>query len=561
MNVSHCLLLRLIEEKRMLPSIHRNAIVDCTRKLLVPIVVINAIALAAFLSSNLSHGFAGRGRLISNVNYATLSTPTQLIELPNGTSKVIINIGSNVDPIIPKAGEIHTHSLAFEPVVSHLIPSHIQLSVISAAVGRESGLSTIHVYNENGVSSSLAKAASSQFWKNNPARDRRTMTVPVISFKDILDAIPPSVEIHFIKTDMQGMDFEAITSVGKMLRERGVQRLMTKVYLDNVRTYQDVHNDFCRDWLDYMTSLGYTLFHLGQDPPAEAIRRCEKANKEKVGLKETDAYWRLDTIDEEDSLDKYQYPSVPTVTDQRAENQFGNFEHEGWKPIQVYVGGSSYGDIKEWYSQVGQDRTVCQIFEISHGHCRDRFFLDLAANDAAKLSNTKALEDRFGWKGICIEPNSEYIFGLAHRRCDVFSTIVSSKTGDIVEFAEHPDNKDGAFGGIVSNNTDNKPTVSGTRITRHATSLLDVLHIARAPKVIDYFSFDVEGAEDLILQEATLQEFTFLVLTVERPSVKLVSLLTKYKYVYLKDHGRFGDKMFVHSSLKNLHEVQSQISS
>jgi len=79
------------------------------------------------------------------------------------------------------------------------------------------------------------------------------------------------------------------------------------------------------------------------------------------------------------------------------------------------------------------------------------------------------------------------------------------------------------------------------------------------PRVIDYFSFDVEGAEDLILIPGVLEEYTFLVLTVERPKPHLVQLLESFGYLYLKDHGGFGDRMYIHSSLSNAEEVISQL--
>lgn len=238
-------------------------------------------------------------------------------------------------------------------------------------------------------------------------------------------------------------------------------------------------------------------------------------------------------------------------------NLGGDQELSGWKTIHAYVGNSSYGGIRQWYSQVGQDETVCKIFEISSGHCRGRFFLDLAANDAASLSNTKALEDSFGWSGICIEANYEYLYGLAHRKCQVFAAVVSSKSNDVVEFIDHPNNQPGWAGGIVSDAMDNKASVNGTKVEKHATSLLNILKLGEAPRVIDYFSFDVEGAEDLILVQSVLEQYTFLVLTIERPKAGLVQLLESYDYLYLKDHGRFGDKMFIHSSLNKVKEVKS----
>ncbi len=60
---------------------------------------------------------------------------------------------------------------------------------------------------------------------------------------------------------------------------------------------------------------------------------------------------------------------------------------------------------EQWTSQVGQDRTIADIFDGKRGG----FFLDLAANDATFLSNTLMLEQSFGWRGICVEANPGYV--------------------------------------------------------------------------------------------------------------------------------------------------------
>jgi hypothetical protein len=451
------------------------------------------------------------------------------ISLPYGTKKVIINIGSNIDPIVPREGDFSTHALAFEPIVSELIQPHPQLTVIPAAVSDASGLQTMRVYNERGVSSSLAKPASTQHWNNVPKRDGVEKIVPILSFQDVLDSIPLDIEIAFIKTDMQGFDFKAVSSVGQALVSRGVKRLLTEVYLENTNTYEDVENDFCLHWIQYMSSVGYAIHQLGSMSGADAVSQCQTFHDQTSGLREADAYWRLSSATEDDDdISNYVFPRVLSSVKK---------EESSWKTISVYIGNSTYGLARDWYSQVGQDKTVCGIFELVHGHCKGRFFLDLAANDAASLSNSKALEDHFDWVGICIEANFEYTWGLAHRKCDVFNAVVSEETGDIVEFIEHPDGRAGAFGGIVSEHTDNKKTANGTKIVRQASSLLEILRRARAPKVIDYFSFDVEGAEDMILQPVVLEQYKFLVITVERPSKTLQGTLQTFGYVYLRDHG------------------------
>ena len=77
-----------------------------------------------------------------------------------------------------------------------------------------------------------------------------------------------------------------------------------------------------------------------------------------------------------------------------------------------------------WSSQFGQDFTIARLFDGVQG---SRFFVDLAANHAVFLSNTRALERDHGWEGICIEPNPELVQELrAQRHCRVVQHVVGS---------------------------------------------------------------------------------------------------------------------------------------
>jgi hypothetical protein len=78
-------------------------------------------------------------------------------------------------------------------------------------------------------------------------------------------------------------------------------------------------------------------------------------------------------------------------------------ENGDWVWTAVYRGNATRPPhlAAQWTSQVGQDRTIADIFDGKRGG----FFLDLAANDASVLSNTLMLEQSFGWRGICVEAN------------------------------------------------------------------------------------------------------------------------------------------------------------
>jgi hypothetical protein len=75
------------------------------------------------------------------------------------------------------------------------------------------------------------------------------------------------------------------------------------------------------------------------------------------------------------------------------------------------------------------------------------------------------------------------------------------------------------------------------------------------PDVIDYMSLDIEGAEEWVFETFPWHRYTVLVLTVERPKEKLVEMLKSHGYIYVCDHGDFGDQMWLHSTFPDMQPV------
>jgi hypothetical protein len=192
---------------------------------------------------------------------------------------------------------------------------------------------------------------------------------------------------------------------------------------------------------------------------------------------------------------------------------------KGWNPINVYYGEkkglfndapTSIQETQESFSQVGQDSIILDLLG------PDGYFIDLAANDALDLTNTLALE-RKGWTGLCVEPNPVYWYGLSHRRCTVVGALVSGTISEQVKVKFR-----GVFGGIVGK--------------------------FNVPHIIDYLSLDVEGSEYEIMKDFPFKDYTFKVLTVERPNKKLKSLLSENGYIYLAELANWGEYLWCHNS-------------
>jgi hypothetical protein len=221
-----------------------------------------------------------------------------------------------------------------------------------------------------------------------------------------------------------------------------------------------------------------------------------------------------------------------------------NVDNVSWKFVAMYRGTPrNPGLDAPAASQVGQDKTIAEIFGFKH----DGTFVDLAANHAITLSNSMVLEQKYNWTGLCIEPNPIYAESYIHRSCQLVQAVVGPLEGLKVDF-----NFAGkAFGGILgfdnkkSNNTQSHYTVSVAKI------LLDF----GMPKTIDYLSLDIEGAEGWAFETFPWREIIFRTLTVERPKVELKRTLQDNGYVFVCLHGGFGDELWVHESFERFPEV------
>jgi FkbM family methyltransferase len=211
--------------------------------------------------------------------------------------------------------------------------------------------------------------------------------------------------------------------------------------------------------------------------------------------------------------------------------------------------------INPFKGQKGQDKWV--IFTVLPFK-RKGFFLDLAAADGVTDNNTYALEKLFGWNGICIEPNPTFLQKLKRtRNCIIDNSVVSDKN-EKVSF--RIDN--GQLGGIVAEDTDNNMKVRSEQlldakiITLDALLLTEILDNYNAPKVIDYFSLDIEGSEERVIRSFDFERYQFLCITVERPTPKVNKILFDNDYVFVKNY--WFDSFYVHSSLVNKIKIHCQ---
>lgn len=194
-------------------------------------------------------------------------------------------------------------------------------------------------------------------------------------------------------------------------------------------------------------------------------------------------------------------------------------------------------DKNEYFSQCGQDKWVIKdILKFKRGG----FFLDLAAGDGINISNTYVLEKRYGWNGICIEASDNLFSKLKENRSCICENACIDGKEHTVKFIE----RNGFSGGIVDSNTDNK--VATDYVLKKTTTLKKILQKHNAPRIIDYFSLDVEGAETRIMEGFPFKDYVFSAMTIERPSKLLKFILKREGYIVVGVNP--CDKLYIHKS-------------
>eukprot|EP00977_Amphora_coffeiformis_P001961 scaffold370_cov176-Amphora_coffeaeformis.AAC.38 len=230
---------------------------------------------------------------------------------------------------------------------------------------------------------------------------------------------------------------------------------------------------------------------------------------------------------------------------------------DGWKDLHVFAGDkehivdastipSDYYATTRWFSQLRQDFIVSTLLNGK----RNGYFVDLAANDAIRISNTYALERDFGWDGLCIEPNPIYWSGLSYRRCQVIGAVVGHNRTEEVLFKF---GSKGPQSGIVGKKFRNKQAIHNNEEKRRSTvTLQEIFERFETPRVIDYLSLDVEGAEEYIMESFPFNKYRFNVLTIEEPSENLRDMLKNNNYVLLGYLRKDEETLWVHAHVMGI---------
>mmetsp|Transcript_47075 Transcript_47075/g.114900 ORF Transcript_47075/g.114900 Transcript_47075/m.114900 type:complete len:362 (-) Transcript_47075:1738-2823(-) len=253
-----------------------------------------------------------------------------------------------------------------------------------------------------------------------------------------------------------------------------------------------------------------------------------------------------------DSTRNLEMSSSPTLSSS-SKSWDPTTSEDGWQTVNVYYGSSNLKEQASLssqsqqqqqsifvHSQARQDECVLSLLH----NQTNGYFIDLASNDATILSNTYSLERYFGWNGLCIEPNPTYWYNLTHYRprCTIVSAVLGTRTGQVMDFL-YSGNEHGGIVGAMFDNTRKKDSVQEYTITLH-----DIFQKYDVPRVIDYMSLDVEGAEEFIMNDFDFDTYTFKILTIERPKDGLRQLLERHNYKQIQRLSRWGETLWINSN-------------
>jgi FkbM family methyltransferase len=170
-------------------------------------------------------------------------------------------------------------------------------------------------------------------------------------------------------------------------------------------------------------------------------------------------------------------------------------------------------------SQDGQDQF---IFERLGGK-RDGVFFEVGAFDGVTFSNTCALERRFGWTGIAVEPSPTACSLLrSNRSCIVFNGCIAASPGTVRYL--HIEGCAAMLSGVVSRydprhleRIDREIRAGGGERREIDTPCHTIDGLARDHGMsrIDYLSVDTEGGELEILQSVDFSRLDVNLITVE----------------------------------------------
>jgi FkbM family methyltransferase len=198
------------------------------------------------------------------------------------------------------------------------------------------------------------------------------------------------------------------------------------------------------------------------------------------------------------------------------------------------------------HGQLLQD-VVCALL---HNHKRNGYFVEVGVGDGTTYSNSRLLEEEYGWRGILAEPALMFHETIRNSRTAILDRrAVSNRTGITLTFEQ--DDSTGELSGLARERIPRgKQTVSKYAV--ETVSFDDLLDEHGAPDQIDYVSIDTEGSELSVLRGLSIHKRRIAFLSIEhnfdsRRMNKFDKLFQAAGYRKLPPHLSNFDHWYIHS--------------
>ncbi|MCF1481640.1 MULTISPECIES: FkbM family methyltransferase [Rhizobium/Agrobacterium group] len=166
----------------------------------------------------------------------------------------------------------------------------------------------------------------------------------------------------------------------------------------------------------------------------------------------------------------------------------------------------------EFHSHIGQDRWVAEVFKGK----KNGYFLDFGALDGVLTSNTYYLEKELGWSGIVVEANpTSYPAVCRNRSAITINAALWGKSRELIEMVDAHGLTSAVIHKDLDGSKDTRAEITTRIFSVDTITPTELLRRHSTPRLIDYMSLDVEGAEIDVLNAFDFHQFNPALLTVE----------------------------------------------
>lgn len=170
------------------------------------------------------------------------------------------------------------------------------------------------------------------------------------------------------------------------------------------------------------------------------------------------------------------------------------------------------------------------------------FYIECGANDGVSQSNTLYYEKYLGWNGLLVEPVKDVFKELKKNRNknNFFFNVALAPFGSKKNIELMLNIKD-----TLSTRSTPDDVKTRENIKVKSENLNYILNKINAPKIIDFFSLDVEGDEFKVLKGVNFNKYNFKYILVETYYLKKIkNFLLKNNYKYIKKMTNRNDYLF-----------------